>query len=116
MRLARRRSDPLLGHPNEGALIRARGRPPNAQHRSRDSVGGRSMSEGQDRATQATRPVSRRAGERVSFYVWTALVLAAAVAIVVLGWHAKGGTTDPTDVHPGHRLAHTAGVDKSAIP
>ncbi|HEY4828544.1 MAG TPA: FTR1 family protein [Solirubrobacteraceae bacterium] len=73
------------------------------------------MSEGQDRATQATRPVSRRAGERVSFYVWTALVLAAAVAIVVLGWHAKGGTTDPTDLPPGHRLSHTTVVINSAI-
>jgi high-affinity iron transporter len=73
------------------------------------------MSEGQDRATQATRPVSRGAGERISVYMWTALVLAAAVAIVVLGWHAKGGTTDPTDLPPGHRLSHTTVVINSAI-
>jgi high-affinity iron transporter len=73
------------------------------------------MSEGPDRSTQAARPVSRRAGERVSFYVWTAVVLAAAVAIVVLGWHARGGTTDPTDLPPGHRLGHTTVVINSAI-
>jgi len=57
----------------------------------------------------------QRVGERLSFYVWTALVLAAAVAIVVISWHAKGGTTDPTDLPPGHRLSHTTVVINSAI-
>jgi high-affinity iron transporter len=51
----------------------------------------------------------------VSFYVWTALVLGLAVAIVVLGWHARGGTTDPSDVPAGHRLSHTTVVIDSAI-
>jgi high-affinity iron transporter len=47
--------------------------------------------------------------------VWTALVLAAAVVIVVFSWHAKGGTTDPTDVAGAHRLGHTTVVLDSAI-
>ncbi len=57
-----------------------------------------------------------RAGERASFYVWTALGLAAALAIVIVSWHAKGGTPDPTDVAAGgHRLANTTVVIDSAI-
>jgi high-affinity iron transporter len=61
------------------------------------------------------RPVARRVNERVSFYVWTAVVLAVAVAAVVLGWHAHGGTTDPTDLPAGDRLNHTTVVIDSAI-
>jgi high-affinity iron transporter len=48
-------------------------------------------------------------------YVWTALVLAIGVTVVVLSWHAKGGTTDPTALPPGHRLSHTTVVINSAI-
>src|ERR1700733_4871462 len=59
--------------------------------------------------------VSKRLNERVSFYVWTAVVLAVSVTAVVLGWHAKGGTTDPTALPPGHRLSHTTVVINSAI-
>jgi high-affinity iron transporter len=58
---------------------------------------------------------SKRLNERVSFYVWTAIVLTVAVVAVVLGWHAKGGTTDPTALPPGHRLSHTTVVINSAI-
>jgi high-affinity iron transporter len=58
---------------------------------------------------------SRRANERVGFYVWTAVVLVVAVVAVVLGWHARGGTTDPTALPPGHRLSHTTVVINSAI-
>jgi high-affinity iron transporter len=57
----------------------------------------------------------RRPGERVSLYVWTAVALAVSVTVVVLGWHAKGGTTDPTALPPGHRLSHTTVVVNSAI-
>src|ERR1700727_2704437 len=65
----------------------------------------------------SSRP-ARRAAPRsgsVSFYVWAALVLAAAVAIVVVSWHAAGGTADPTDLPAGHRLSHTTVVLDSAI-
>jgi high-affinity iron transporter len=63
----------------------------------------------------ATRPTAKRASERASFYVWTAIVLAVAVAVVILGWHARGGTTDPTALPPGHRLSRTTVVLDSAI-
>jgi high-affinity iron transporter len=58
---------------------------------------------------------SRRSGERTGLYVWTAVVLAVAVAIVVVSWHAAGGTTDPIDLPQGHRLSHTTVVLDSAI-
>ena len=66
-------------------------------------------------ASTATPAPARRRGERVSFYVWTAAVLAAAVMIVVISWHAKGGTTDPTDLPADHRLNQTTVVLDSAI-
>jgi high-affinity iron transporter len=56
---------------------------------------------------------AKRPGERASFYVWTAVALAVAVAVVALGWHAQGGTPDPTDA--GHRLSSTTVVIDSAI-
>jgi high-affinity iron transporter len=58
---------------------------------------------------------AKRAHERVSFYVWTVVVLAVAVTAVILGWHATGGTTDPTDLPPGRSLSHTTVVVNSAI-
>ncbi len=70
-------------------------------------------------ATATATPVApasaKRTSERASFYVWTAIVLAVSVAAVVLGWHAHGGTTDPTALPPGHRLSHTTVVINSAI-
>lgn len=69
-----------------------------------------------DQATSKTsgRP-ARTHGEQVSLYVWTAVVLAVGVACVILGWHAKGGTADPTDLPAGHQLSHTTVVVDSAI-
>jgi high-affinity iron transporter len=72
------------------------------------------MSRGQA-ASAPSQPAGKRANERVSFYVWTAVILAVAVAAVVLGWHARGGTTDPTDLPAGDRLSHTTVVIDSAI-
>ena len=66
-------------------------------------------------AAQPADTGARRASERVSFYVWTAVALAVAVTAVVLGWHARGGTTNPTELPPGHRLSHTTVVINSAI-
>jgi len=63
-----------------------------------------------------SRPATRRRpGERLAFYVWTGVALAVAVLVVVLGWHARGGTTDPTQLPPGHRLSGTTVVINSAI-
>jgi len=56
-----------------------------------------------------------RRGERVSFYVWTVVVLVVAVVVVVVSWHARGGTADPTDLPAGDRLSHTSVVIDSAI-
>lgn len=58
---------------------------------------------------------ARRASERLSFHVWTGVVLALAVTAVVLGWHARGGTTNPTNLPAGHRLSGTTVVLDSAI-
>jgi len=55
------------------------------------------------------------AGSRLAFYVWTVVVLAVAVVAVVLGWHAKGGLTDPTNVQAGQVLRQTTVVVNSAI-
>jgi high-affinity iron transporter len=73
------------------------------------------MSQGGSTAEPAAHAGAKRVNERVSFYVWTAVVLAVAVVAVVLGWHARGGTTDPTALPAGHRLGHTTVVINSAI-
>jgi high-affinity iron transporter len=71
----------------------------------------------QDQADAGPRAprAAKRVNERVSFYIWTAVALAVAVTVVILGWHARGGTTDPTALPPGHRLSHTTVVINSAI-
>jgi high-affinity iron transporter len=67
-------------------------------------------------AAQSTAaPAGKRDDERLALYLWTALALAVGVTAVILGWHAKGGTADPTDLPPGHRLSHTTVVVNSAI-
>ncbi len=58
---------------------------------------------------------SPRPGERLSLYLWTAVALAVGVVAVVLGWHAKGGTTNPTALPPDMRLSQTSVVINSAI-
>jgi high-affinity iron transporter len=63
----------------------------------------------------ARKAPAKRVHERVSFYVWTVVVLAIAVMAVILGWHANGGTTDPTKLPPGRSLSHTTVVVNSAI-
>jgi high-affinity iron transporter len=46
-----------------------------------------------------------------SFYIWVAVVLAVAVAAVVLGWNAAGGTPDPTSGD----MSRTTAVLNSAV-
>ncbi|MFZ1926506.1 MAG: hypothetical protein WAU42_10220, partial [Solirubrobacteraceae bacterium] len=58
---------------------------------------------------------AKRSGERVSFYVWTVVLLAVSVTAVILGWHACGGTTDPTALPADHRLNTATVVIDSAI-
>jgi high-affinity iron transporter len=54
-------------------------------------------------------------GSRVAFYAWTLVVLAVCIAAVLLGWHAKGGTADPTDLPAGRALSHATVVINSGI-
>jgi high-affinity iron transporter len=56
-----------------------------------------------------------RPGERLSLYLWTAVALAVGVVAIVLGWHAKGGTTNPAALPPHMRLSTTSVVINSAI-
>ncbi|HEX4107509.1 MAG TPA: FTR1 family protein [Solirubrobacteraceae bacterium] len=65
---------------------------------------------------ETVKPAPRqRRSERVTWYLWTVLVLALSVVVVVIAWHSRGGTTDPTALPPGHRLSHTTVVINSAI-
>ncbi len=66
-----------------------------------------------DEAPDTTPPRPPRSGSRASLYLWTAVLLAAAVTAVVLGWHAHGGTPDPTD--PAHHVGRTSAVIDSGV-
>jgi high-affinity iron transporter len=46
-------------------------------------------------------------------YVWTVVVLAVCVTAVILGWHAHGGTPDPTD--PANHVGRTNAVLDSGV-
>jgi high-affinity iron transporter len=51
-----------------------------------------------NRPSPAAASHPRRArSSSLSFYVWVLVVLAVAVTAVLLGWHAHGGTPDPTE-------------------
>src|SRR6202050_353832 len=73
------------------------------------------MSQGQAATERSGRGAAKRMNERASFYVWTAVVLAVALTVVVPGWHAKGGTTNPAEVGAGHHRSRTTVVLDSAI-
>jgi high-affinity iron transporter len=69
----------------------------------------------QSQAATIPRSPAKRVHERASFYVWTLVVLAVSVTAVVLGWHASGGTANPTALPAGRSLSHTTVVVNSAI-
>ena len=66
-----------------------------------------------DPAGTPTTPRTARRGQQKSLYVWTAVVLAVCVAAVILGWHAHGGTPDPTDA--ANRMSPTTAVVNSGV-
>jgi high-affinity iron transporter len=66
-----------------------------------------------DALTAATAPKTARKRGNATTYVWVMVVLAVAVAAVILGWHAHGGTPDPTD--PGTHMSRTSAVIDSAV-
>ncbi len=47
-------------------------------------------------------------------YIWTAVVLAVSVTGVILGWHARGGTPDPTDAS-NHMSSTSAVIDSGVL-
>jgi high-affinity iron transporter len=57
----------------------------------------------------------KQAARSASFYVWVLVVLGVAVLAVILSWHAKGGTTDPTALATGEHMSRTTAVINSAI-
>jgi high-affinity iron transporter len=66
--------------------------------------------------TAATsKPSKPKTGQRWSFYVWVAVVLAVAVAGVILGWHSSGGTTDPSSAANAVHMSRTTAVINSGI-
>lgn len=58
------------------------------------------------------RPVAAT-GSRTGWYVWAAVVLAVATVAIVFGWHATGGTADPTAA--GTRMGAGSAVVNSAV-
>jgi high-affinity iron transporter len=78
------------------------------------------MQGGEERiAVSATRSAAAVRAHRVrrppAFTVWVLVVLAVAAAAVILGWHSRGGTTDPTALAPGEHMSRTTAVINSAI-
>jgi high-affinity iron transporter len=59
--------------------------------------------------------VARRTGQKWSFYLWVAIVLAIAVTAVILGWHSGGGTTDPSVSANAEHMSRTTAVINSSI-
>jgi high-affinity iron transporter len=65
-------------------------------------------------AVPETRATPRgRTAKNGATYVWVLAVLAVAVTAVILGWHAHGGTPDPSD--PGTHMSRTSAVIDSAV-
>jgi len=60
-------------------------------------------------STTAERPADRSRAMRV----WVLVVLAVCVVGVILGWHAHGGTPDPTD--PATHMSRTSAVIDSGV-
>jgi high-affinity iron transporter len=56
---------------------------------------------------------SGKSGTRASVYVWTVVVLSICVGAVILGWHARGGTPDPTN--PANHVGRTSAVIDSGV-
>jgi high-affinity iron transporter len=64
---------------------------------------------------QTANGARKRVGQRLSFYLWVALVLAVASVAVILGWHSSGGTVDPSVASNARHMSRTTAVINSAI-
>jgi len=56
---------------------------------------------------------ARQSTRSPSFYLWVLVVLAVSVTAVVLGWHAHGGTPDPTN--PANHMSRASAVIDSGV-
>lgn len=56
---------------------------------------------------------ARQSTRSPSFYLWVLVVLAVSVTAVVLGWHARGGTPDPTN--PANHMSRASAVIDSGV-
>jgi high-affinity iron transporter len=61
------------------------------------------------------RATTKRNAQSWTFYAWVLVVLAIAVTGVILGWHSKGGTTDPSVPANAIHMSRTTAVINSAI-
>ncbi len=61
----------------------------------------------------ATSHAPSRRGQQASLYIWTAIVLAVCVTAVILGWHAHGGTPNPTEA--GNRMSPATATINSGV-
>ncbi len=66
-------------------------------------------------ADRARSVADRRRTQRVSFYIWMALLLAVGTVAVVLGWHSSGGTMDPSVAANARHMSRTTAVINSSI-
>ena len=60
-----------------------------------------------------SQPIRSRDSRSLAMRLWVLAVLAVAVAAVILGWHAHGGTPDPTEA--GTHMSRTSAVVNSAV-
>ncbi len=64
-------------------------------------------------AQMESRTAAKASGSSTAMRLWVLVVLAVAVVGVILGWHAHGGTPDPTD--PANHMSSTSAVVDSAV-
>jgi high-affinity iron transporter len=77
---------------------------PDYEARGTESAAKEDSGRGDRRPSRQTSP---------SLYVWTVVALAVCVLAVILGWHARGGTPDPSD--PANHMGRTSVVIDSGV-
>jgi high-affinity iron transporter len=64
-------------------------------------------------ANSSPAPAGKSSSRSLSFYLWVLVVLAVSVIAVILGWHAHGGTPDPSN--PANHMSRTSAVIDSGV-
>ncbi len=65
--------------------------------------------------TTTSRPARPPRASQTGFYLWVVAALALGVATVILGWHAGGGTVDPSVRSNALHMSRTTAVINSAV-